>query len=241
MTRFRSLAFVSSCAAALVFACGGVTTTDLDAGGGADSGGNDGGSKTDGGGGQDSGGGGDSGGGVDAGPVCPAYVTSSCDNGCPNGTVCVTRNAGAGTVSGCYPTTQCGNEGLCDCLSSCVCTYPGSQCSQQSTGLYCSGGPISRREFKTDIAYVSDDERASLAAQALATHLAEYRYKAEPEGHKRHLGFIIDDLPAASPAVQADRTHVDEYGYTSMLLATVQEQQKQIDELKKQVAALKKR
>ena len=107
--------------------------------------------------------------------------------------------------------------------------------------MYCSGGPISRREFKTEIEYVDDAERAELARQALATHLAEYGYKVEPESAKRHLGFIIDDMPAKSPAVQGDRTHVDEYGYASMLLATVQEQQKQIDDLKKQVAELRER
>lgn len=107
--------------------------------------------------------------------------------------------------------------------------------------LECDNGAVSRREFKTDIAYVDDDERALLADEALHTRLAEYRYKTDPETSQRHLGFIIDDMPNASPAVQADKTHVDLYGYTSMLLATVQEQQKQIDDLKKQVAAFKRK
>lgn len=85
-----------------------------------------------------------------------------------------------------------------------------------------------------------DSERAELANEALSIPLARYRYKTEPETDPRHLGFIIDDQPASSPAVASDATHVDLYGYTSMLVATVQEQQKQIDELKKQVAALRR-
>jgi hypothetical protein len=100
---------------------------------------------------------------------------------------------------------------------------------------------VSRREYKKDIAYVGDREREHLAAQALAIPLATYRYKTELTTDKKHLGFIIDDQPDSSPAVQADRTHVDEYGYASMLLATVQQQQKQIDALAKKLEAVERR
>jgi hypothetical protein len=238
----RRLAFLGLLcgAAALAYACGG-STTDID--GGADSG-------------SDSTTGNDSGGSdaaTDAGAdvstdaggcdACSDYVTTDCDAGCPANTVCVTRNQGVQVVSGCYPLPACACSGksACECIGSCVCSGPGSTCQAGNNGITCTGGAISRREFKTDITYVDDAERASLASQALETRLAEYRYKTEPDGHKRHLGFIIDDMPNASPAVQADRTHVDLYGYTSMLLATVQEQQRQIDDLKQQVADLKKR
>jgi hypothetical protein len=105
----------------------------------------------------------------------------------------------------------------------------------------CSNGTISKRAFKTDIEYVSNEEREELARETLAIPLATYRYKTQAEGDKRHLGFIIDDQPTTSPAVASDQTHVDPYGYTSMLLATVQEQQKQIDALRKEVEALKKK
>ena len=98
--------------------------------------------------------------------------------------------------------------------------------------LFCQTGAVSRRALKADISYVDDAERADLARQALQIPLATYRY--------RHLGFIIDDQPATSPAVQQDRTHVDEYGYTSMLLATVQEQQRQLDALQKRLDTLEK-
>ena len=224
-------------AAALAWACGGTTVSPDD--GGVDATSND-----SGGGGKDSGST-DAGPGFDGGPVndagCYQYATTSCDGGCPADTVCVTRNSGPGTVSGCYPIGQCpGSISLCSCIQGCVCPQPGyTGCQQKDGGLVCQGGPVSRREFKTDIDYVSDEQQKALAEQALHTRLAEYRYKTEPEGDKRHLGFIIDDMPPQSPAVQGDATHVDLYGYTSMLLATVQQQQKQIDALQKQVDELK--
>ncbi len=223
-------------AAALAWSCGGATSLP-------DDGGVDATSKDSGG--SDGGGGNDGGGGFDAGPVndagCYQYATTSCDAGCPSGTTCVTRNSGPGTVSGCYPTSQCpGSISICACIQGCVCPSPGyTGCQQDVGGVMCQGGPVSRREFKTDIDYVTDEQQRELAEQALHTRLAEYRYKTEPEGDRKHLGFIIDDMPAQSPAVQGDATHVDLYGYTSMQLATVKEQQKQIDALKKQVDELK--
>ncbi len=227
---------------ALLCACGGTGTTDID-GGDVDSGG-DSTTGNDSGGGGDSGGGSDSGGGKDGGVIgdggCADFLTKTCDAGCPTNSVCVQKSLGPQTVDeGCYPTSDCASSTpKCECVGKCVCTDPGSVCQNKGAGVYCSGGTVSRREFKTDIDYVDDAERASLANQALHTRLAEYRYKTEPEGTQRHLGFIIDDMPTESPAVQSDKTHVDQYGYSSMLLAAVQEQQKQIDELKKQVDAL---
>ncbi len=122
----------------------------------------------------------------------------------------------------------------------CFCPNNGvNKCVAETDGsLLCTNGAVSRRAFKDDIDYVSSAEREDLARETLAIPLATYRYKTEPTGDKRHLGFIIDDQPATSPAVASDATHVDLYGYTSMLVATVQEQQKQIDALKKRIDAL---
>jgi hypothetical protein len=97
---------------------------------------------------------------------------------------------------------------------------------------------VSRREFKTAIRYVDAQERAALAAEALSIPIASYAYKTDPPDARRRLGFIIDDQPDPSFAVDGDRTHVDLYGYTSMLLATVQEQQRAIAELKQRVEML---
>jgi hypothetical protein len=127
-------------------------------------------------------------------------------------------------------------------MKSCFCNTGIDKCvAQTNGGLLCDNGAVSKRAFKTDIEYVSNEEREDLAKEMLAIPLATYRYKTEASGDKRHLGFIIDDQPQTSPAVAGDQTHVDQYGYTSMLLATVQEQQKQIDALRKEVDALKRR
>jgi hypothetical protein len=70
--------------------------------------------------------------------------------------------------------------------------------------------------------------------------LATYRYTAQGPQGARHLGFIIDDDPQ-SPAVDAQRDMVDLYGYLSMAVATLQQQQAEIRTLKAEVQALKQR
>lgn len=120
----------------------------------------------------------------------------------------------------------------------CICA---TTCYDRSNTITCDNGTISRRAFKDEIRYLSEDERALLAQQALQIPLARYRYKDEPVGARRRLGFLIDDQPNPSPAVMEDRLHVDEYGYTSMLLVTVQEQAKQIAELQERLDALERR
>ncbi len=176
---------------------------------------------------------------VDAASCVPPNV--DCVNPCPQGTYCLKASGPTSHDLGCTPIpAECKGTASCTCMADCFCPPTGvNKCTQIQNFLQCDNGTVSRREFKTDIAYVDDAERAALAEQAMQTHLARYRYKTDPETMQRHLGFIIDDMPKGSPAVQSDQTHVDLYGYTSMLIATVQEQQKQIDELKKLVAALR--
>ena len=181
---------------------------------------------------------------ADSGGSCTPPGGQCDPNGCPKGTECLSKSTGTTLMDlGCtpIPSTCAGAVATCDCMKQCFCPAGGTnQCMVGQKGLVCSNGAISRREFKKDITYVGDQEREKLASEALSIPLATYRYKTEPNGEKKHLGFIIDDQPDPSPAVQSDRTHVDEYGYTSMLLATVQEQQKQIDALSKKVDALQK-
>lgn len=218
-------------------ACGGVSTPDID--GGRDA-------ATDGAGGGDGAGGDAASDGSADGGSCTPPMTMCPTQGCPQGTVCLEKEQGPGTVDlGCTPIPASCPNGVatCDCMKSCFCTGAGSMCMAGSgvNALICFSGAISRRAFKADVSYVSDEERRALAAEALSIPLATYRYKSEAPDAKRHLGFIIDDQPRSSPAVQADRTHVDEYGYTSMLLATVQEQQQKLDRLEKKLDALEKR
>ena len=53
---------------------------------------------------------------------------------------------------------------------------------------------------------------------------------------RRRLGFILEDQPAASFATDPERSQVDIYGYVSMLVAVVQEQQREIRELRRAVS-----
>ncbi len=224
--------FFGLCLALAIVGCGGTTGNPDDGGvdGTTDGAGNDGSPK-------------DSGADVialDAAECKPPNTT--CASPCPSGTFCLKASGPTQVDLGCTPIPpECNGTATCSCMADCFCPPNNiNQCTAGQGFLMCDNGAVSRREYKTDISYVDDAERVALADEALNTRLAEYRYKTDPETTPRHLGFIIDDMPATSRAVQADKTHVDLYGYTSMLLATVQEQQKQIDDLKKQVDALQK-
>jgi hypothetical protein len=162
-------------------------------------------------------------------------------DGCPSGQVCVLGAGEGGNTYGCSNMPAgCGGMPSCECMG-CICGFTCIGANPDAGTLLCNNGTISRRSFKDDVHYIDDTERADLARQALSMQLARYRYKAEPTQAKQHLGFIIDDQPAACPAVHADNTTVDEYGYTSMLLATVQQQQAQIAELKHRIEQLERR
>jgi hypothetical protein len=172
----------------------------------------------------------------------PPWVTNSCPSGgCPGTTACVHAAIAGGIVElGCAPVPgACEGAPSCGCMG-CVCGS-GAPCGEDGQNLLvCETPTLSTRKAKTDIAYVDADERAALARDALAIPLARYRYKTEAPGARRRLGFIIEDQPDPSPAVLSDRNHVDEYGYASMLLATVQEQAKQIAELRARVDRLER-
>jgi hypothetical protein len=185
--------------------------------------------------GADSGGSSDGGAGTDAASCTPP--DEPCTTPCPKGTYCLKVSGPLEMDLGCTPIPpSCSGTASCSCMAPCFCTGTIDKCVEGSDYLECDNGAVSRREFKRDISYLTSEERAELASEALSTSLARYHYKGEPDGQKKHLGFIIDDKPASSPAIASDQTHVDEYGYTSMLLAAVQEQQRQIDELKRELA-----
>jgi len=161
------------------------------------------------------------------------------DAGCPSGSVCL---AGTGNFTplswGCVPVpAACAGTPSCACMG-CVCA---AGCIDTFRGLTCDDTAISRRELKDDVRYLDEEARSALARQTLQIPLARYRYKDEPASARRRLGFLIDDQPNPSPAVMEDRLHVDEYGYTSMLLVTVQQQAREIAELQKRLEALERR
>jgi hypothetical protein len=138
---------------------------------------------------------------------------------------------------GCAPVT-CG----CSVCGSLPCVDAGSGIPANVPGpvVVCETPTRPGRSAKADIEYVDEGEREALAEAALEMRLARYRYKDEPEGARRRLGFLIDDQPDPSPEVLEDRAYVDQYGYTSMLLATVQHQEKEIRELQEQLARIER-
>jgi hypothetical protein len=96
--------------------------------------------------------------------------------------------------------------------------------------------PISSARFKREIDYVDEGAATKLRDDLMQVHLATYRYKSGDDA--RHLGFIIEDMPPASPAVLPSRDRVDLYGYVSMAVAALQVQEREIDALKERVDRL---
>jgi hypothetical protein len=137
---------------------------------------------------------------------------------------CTTEVAGA----------ACGaKDGRCDPVDDCNVELV---CAVEDPKDQPGGCPISLRDAKADIVYVDADRRGELHAELVRIPLAEYRYRTEPAA--RHLGFVIEDQPAASAAVMARGDRVDLYGYASLAVAAIQVQDARIRELEARLLAL---
>jgi len=128
-----------------------------------------------------------------------------------------------------------------------TCTYAcgpgGAWLCKQGAWYTASGGPcpVSSRRAKKNILYLSEAERKRVAEDLARFKLATYEYRDPALGERRYLGFIIEDVPGSSPAVDRDGTMVDLYGYTSMLLAAVQAQGEALAKLQTELAQVKRR
>ena len=122
----------------------------------------------------------------------------------------------------------------CDPVDSCNALL---QCATSDPTQQTGGCPVSLAKHKQDIQYLDGQARQTAAQEVRAMKLASWRYTGSLDDGKTHLGFIIDDAPG-SAAVAADGKHVDLYGYTSLAIATIQEQQAQIDALEVRLKAL---
>jgi hypothetical protein len=100
-----------------------------------------------------------------------------------------------------------------------------------------NGCPISRRSAKQDIVYLTPAELEKEAREVLDIPLARYRYRTESVERAPHLGFIIDDV-GPRECVDWRAGTVDLYGYTSMAVAALQTQQREIEELRARVREL---
>ena len=98
--------------------------------------------------------------------------------------------------------------------------------------------PISSKRYKKDIQYLGDAQREQLHEALLKLPLATFRYRGESEAARARLGFMVED--ATSPACVADPgDRVDLYGYATMAVAAVQAQEREIEELRAEIARLR--
>jgi hypothetical protein len=137
------------------------------------------------------------------------------------------------------PFTVCGTK-VCGPHEFCCTDLPflGGACLVSKKGVpdIC---PISRRAYKTDVAYLRPADVEQLRDELMRFKLATYRYRDEPAARAEHLGFMIDDVaPSASVTGRTGNT-VDLYGYTSMAVAALQVQAGQIEALQREVKALR--
>ncbi|MCO4762258.1 MAG: hypothetical protein KC502_12180 [Myxococcales bacterium] len=153
-------------------------------------------------------------------PVCGGWKTK------PNVQLCASEKLGAA----CSPA-----DGKCDPKNSCnsilVCT---DKDPKQNPG----GCPISARRFKKAIAYLDEASEAGLRDQLLTLPLASWQYKQSPTT-RRSLGYILDDAPKM-PATDLGRERVDVYALTTMAIAALKTQQRELHALRQEVAELKR-
>jgi hypothetical protein len=132
-----------------------------------------------------------------------------------------------------------------------ACTREGERCAIDAprecgqTSMECRQGvwnvapgecPISSARFKRDVAYVSQPDAEQLRGDLMRVKVARYRYTKGDDAP--HLGFIIEDMPEGSPAVLPSRDRVDLYGYVSMTVVALQQQNEEIARLRAEVARL---
>ena len=153
-------------------------------------------------------------------PVCSGYHPD------PNVPECTTETAGdACSVEG----ETCAAKDDCNRKLICASTDP----TQQPGGC-----PISQKAFKRDIHYLDENGLKQYRDELMQIKLATWQYKTEPASNPQRLGFMIDDQPR-SPSVLPNQKQVDVYGYTSMAVAAVQSQEKELQLLRSEVEALK--
>jgi hypothetical protein len=154
-------------------------------------------------------------------PVCHGYVR-------PENTPPCTPAQQAGQT--------CGPEGqTCDPSDACNRRL---LCSREDPTMQPGGCPISLASWKKDIRYLDEAERRRQHDAVVRLPLATWRYITEDAEAPTRLGFLIDDVGAA-PCVQPSGGRVDLYGYTSMTVAAVQVQAREIEALRAELAALR--
>jgi hypothetical protein len=131
----------------------------------------------------------------------------------------------------CDPKTYCNEHLVCATSDPTLVTLDGV------TTRMC---PISRARHKADIRYLGGAEIDRIRDELLDIRLATYRYRAAGAGAPVQLGFILDDM-GSGPWVNADGETVNLYGYTSMAVAALQAQERELAALREEVATLRRK
>ena len=167
----------------------------------------------------------------------PASPSQLCWDGSTAGPTCVASGGKCGwTITSCPPVPpelECGAN-ICKKGQTCCSgvPFPSPTCID---GMAC---PISQRQHKKDISYLSETDRQRLNDELMGFRLATYRYKSEDKADREHLGFIIDDV-APSAAVLQSGERVDMYGYQTMAVAALQTQATEMAKLRRELDELK--
>ena len=136
----------------------------------------------------------------------------------------------AGETAGapCSPEgASCDPEDSCNRLLVCASSDP-------THGGVC---PISRRRAKEHIRYLGADDLRRLHDELMRFRLATFHYRGNAS--RTQLGFLIDDV---EPSLSVDpvRDMVDLYAYTSMAVAALQTQAREIEALRNEVETLRR-
>jgi hypothetical protein len=126
--------------------------------------------------------------------------------------------------------TQCDPVDTCNRLLVCATTDPRTQPG---------GCPISSLRFKTGVSYLGQADLDRYYDELRRIRLATYQYRDRGPADRRRLGFLIEDQEP-SVCVDPERDMVDLYGYTSLAVAALQVQARQIEALQREVADLRR-
>lgn len=184
-----------------------------------------------------------------------AYYAHPCGNGDPVTFECATGLTEVPLADADWP--LCTDDGIA-ALDTCAvdgdkCVLePAVACSDEPTVqirsasyLFCQSDPFaedepcpqSSRDKKENIHYLTEPERSGVASKVLALDLASYRYKDGEGLSGEQIGFVIEDTRGA-PFLQKGGERVNLYAYISSVVATVQQQQQEIEALRAEVKAL---
>ena len=116
----------------------------------------------------------------------------------------------------------------------------GARCCPNADKCECDPCGVSTRKAKTEISYLTPTDEATLSAELAELRLASYRYRGDLDDGRTHVGYILEDSPAAASSDLA-RSRVDLYTYTSMAVAAIHAQDRRIDALELELRDLKAR